>query len=272
MNEPTDESARLLSVAKRLLPQREGLRAALVKAAEAGGASGADAAMFAERTLRMTLDRLARGEDPEEETARRIIEAEEQAARAKDRARELQQANEALRRSEEQSQHRAEQVALLSGVMKRVAGILDPERLMQEAANTIRGSMNHTFVAIVVLDNEGMLVGRWAGREGVDRRASGRTQGPARGIIGRALRKRAPQVVPDVTRDSDYHADVPGTRAEMVVPLIDDGEAIGVIDFQSEKENAFDLDAVVAGEALAEFLVVALRNARLVAQMRGWTS
>jgi GAF domain-containing protein len=214
---------------------------------------------------------IQRGEDPEEESARRLVEAQEQAARAKEKTRELLQANEALRRSEAQSQHRAEQVALLAGVMRRVAGILDPERLMQEAANTIRSAMNHTFVAIVVLDDEGVLVGRWAGREGVARRASGRTQGPARGLIGRALRKHAPQVVRDVTHDPDYHADVPETRSEMVVPLIDDGEAIGVIDFQSEKLDSFDLDDVVTGEAVAEFLVVALRNARLVAQMRGWT-
>ena len=209
--------------------------------------------------------------DAEEEDARRLVEAQEQAARANERARELQQANEALQRSETRSQHRADQLTLLAGVMKRVAGILDPERLMQEAADMIRAAMNHTFVAIVVLDDEHVLVGRWAGREGVPRRVSGRTQGPARGVIGRALRKRAPQVVPDVTQDPDYHADVPGTRSEMVVPMMDEGEPIGVIDFQSESQAAFDLDDVVAGEALAEFLVVALRNARLVAQMRGWS-
>jgi len=258
--------------AAALLGRRAQLIDALVAAASQGGeVSVEDARALAERLL-APLDRFARGENPEEESARRLVEAQEQAARAKDKARELLQANEALRRSEAQSQHRAEQVALLAGVMRRVAGILDPERLMQEAANTIRSAMNHTFVAIVVLDDEGVLVGRWAGREGVARRASGRTQGPPRGLIGRALRKRAPQVVADVMRDPDYHADVPETSSEMVVPLIDDGEAIGVIDFQSEKQDSFDLDDVVAGEAVAEFLVVALRNARLVAQMRGWTS
>lgn len=266
------ETSAAARAAARLLGRRAQLLDAWVAAASQGGeVSVEDARALAERLL-SPLDRFARGEDPEEESARRLVEAQEQAARAKDKARELLSANEALRRSEAQSQHRAEQVALLAGVMRRVAGILDPERLMQEAANTIRSAMNHTFVAIVVLDNEGVLVGRWAGREGVARRASGRTQGPARGLIGRALRKRAPQVVPDVTHDPDYHADVPETRSEMVVPLIDDGEAIGVIDFQSEKQDAFDLDDVVAGEAVAEFLVVALRNARLVAQMRGWTS
>ena len=45
-------------------------------------------------------------------------------------------------------------------------------------------------------------------------------------------------------------------------------EVIGALDFQSEKQAAFDLDDVVAGEVLAEFLIVALRNARLYQDAR----
>jgi GAF domain-containing protein len=267
----TDRSDLAFEAARKLQPHERALSDALTVAArKTGTVSENEARALAERLISI-LQLFAQGEDPEEEAARRLVEAQEQTARANERARELLQSNEALKRSETQSQHRAEQLALLAGVMKRVAGILDPERLMQKAADMIRAERNHTFVAIVVLDNEGVLVGRWAGREGVARRASGRTQGPARGVIGRALSRRAPQVVPDVAQDPDYHADVPGTRSEMVVPLLDEGEPVGVIDFQSEKEAAFDLDAVVAGEAIAEFLVVALRNARLVAQMRGWS-
>jgi GAF domain-containing protein len=257
--------------AKKLQQHKRALVDALAQAAKATGAVSDDEAREAADRIVAQLDWLARAEDPEEEAARRVVDAQEQAASAAERARELQQANDALKRSEKQSQHRAEQLALLAGVMKKVAGILDPERLMQEAADMIRAEMNHTFVAIVVLDNEGVLVGRWAGREGVARRASGRTQGPARGVIGRALRRKAPQVVADVEKDPDYLKDVPGTRSELVVPMMDEGEPVGVIDFQSERENAFDLDDVVAAEAIAEFLVVALRNARLVAQMRGWS-
>jgi putative methionine-R-sulfoxide reductase with GAF domain len=204
----------------------------------------------------------------EEAHQRRLQETQDQGAQASEKARELERANEALRRSERQSQHRAEQIALLSSVAHRIASILDPERLMQEAAEAIQARMNHTYVAVVVLDDEGVLVGRWAGRPGVGRRSAGRAQGPAGGVIGRALRKRAPQVVADVSCDPDYHADVPGTHSEMVIPLLDGGEVVGAIDFQTERAGAFDLDAVAVGETIAEFLVVALRNARLFAESR----
>jgi L-methionine (R)-S-oxide reductase len=204
----------------------------------------------------------------ENESARRLVDAQEQAARSVEKVAELGRLNEALRRSEAQSQHRAEQIGLLSAVARRIARVMEPEKLMEEAAEVIQTRINHTYVAVVVLDEEGVLVGRWAGRPGVGRRSSGRAQGPAGGIIGRALRKRAPQVVADVSQDPDYHPDVPGTRSEMVIPLLEDGEVVGAMDFQSEKPGTFDLDAVAVGETIAEFLVVSLRNARLLAQAR----
>ena len=232
-------------------PDREALAECLLALDELGG-----------RRLEILL------QAQEEESARRLLEAQEQAARAADKAREVKRINEALRRSQTESQHRAEQIALLGSVSHRIAPILEPDRLMQVAAETIQARMNHTYVAVVVLDDEGVLVGRWAGRPGIGRRSGGRAQGPPGGIIGRALRQRAPQVVGDVSRDPDYLADVPGTRSEMVVPLLDGGLVVGAIDFQSERAGAFDLDDVAVGEAMGEFLVVALRNARLFQDAR----
>jgi putative methionine-R-sulfoxide reductase with GAF domain len=204
----------------------------------------------------------------EDESARRLIEAQEQAAKAAERARDVLRANEALRRAEAESRHRAEQIGLLSSVAHRIAPIREPEELMQQAADQIRARMNHTYVAVVVVDDEGVLVGRWAGRPGLGRTSAGRAQGPPAGVIGRALRQRAPQVVGDVARDPDYVPDVPGSRSEMAIPLLEGSAALGVLDFQSEQPFAFALDDVAAGETLAEFLVIALRNARLYQEAR----
>jgi len=238
----------LLSLVKAC-PEADALRDSLAAMAELGG---------------RRLDGLLRAH--EQEAARRIAEAQDQVARSGEKLVELQRANDALRRSEAQSQHRAEQIGLLSSVVHRIAPVLDSERLLQEAAETIQSRMSYTYVAVVVLDDEGIVVGRWAGRRGVGRRSAGRTQGPAGGIIGRALRKRAPQVVAAVAQHADYHADVDGTRSEMVIPILEGGDIMGAIDFQSERPAAFDLDDVAVGETLAEFLVVALRNARLFSE------
>jgi putative methionine-R-sulfoxide reductase with GAF domain len=204
----------------------------------------------------------------EDESARRLVEAQEQAARAAERAREGRRTNEALRRAQAQSHHRAEQIGLLAAVAHRIAPIREPEELMQQAAETVRARMNHTYVAFVVLDDDGGLLGRWSGRPGIGRQSSGRAEGPPGGVIGRAIRLRSPQVVGEVTDDADYHPDVPGTRSEMVIPLLEGAEVLGALDFQSEMPFAFALDDVAAGETLAEFLVIALQNARLYQEAR----
>jgi putative methionine-R-sulfoxide reductase with GAF domain len=242
---------RLVPFLLRSCPEREALAETLVALDELG-----------DRRLEVLLAA------QEEESARRLVEAQEQAARAAERARDVQRANEALRRAEAESRHRAEQIGLLASVAHRIAPIREPEELMQQAADQVRARMNHTYVAVVVLDEEGVLVGRWAGRPGVGRSNHGRAQGPPGGIIGRAIRLRAPQVVGDVTRDPDYHADVPGTRSEMAIPLLEGAEVLGALDFQSELPYAFALDDVAAGETLAEFIVIALRNARLYQEAR----
>ena len=204
----------------------------------------------------------------EEESTRRLVEAQEQGARAAERAKEGRRVNEALRRAESESRQRAEQIGLLASVAHRIAPIKEPGELMQQAAESIRARMDHTYVAVVVLDDEGGLVGRWSGRPGVGRESRGRAEGPPGGVIGRAIRLRAPQVVGDVSDDPDYLPDVPGTRSEMVIPLLEGAEVLGVLDFQSERAYTFGLDDVAAGETLADLLVIALDNARLYQEAR----
>jgi len=236
----------LASVLGRVCEDKDGLAETLVALDELG-----------DRRLEMMLAA------QEDESARRLVEAQEQGARAAERAREVQRANEALRRAEAESRHRAAQLALVAQVAHRMAAVRQPEELMQQAAELIRARMNYGYVAVVVLDHEGVLVGRFAARTGVGRKTAGRAQGPPGGVIGRALRTRAPQVVGDVAKDADYHPDVEGTRSEMAIPLLEGSEAIGALDFQSDEPFAFALDDVAVGETLGEFLVIALRNARL---------
>ena len=235
----------LASVLVRVCPDKDTLAEALVALDELG-----------DRRLEALL--VAQ----EDESARRLVDAQEQGARAAERAREVQRANEALRRAEGQSRHRASQLALVSSVAHRIAAVREPEELMQQAADVIRARMNYGYVAVVVVDHEGVLVGRWAGRPG--RRP--RERGPRPGAAGRRHRPRAADARAtgggDVAKDPDYHPDVEGTRSEMAIPLLEGSEAIGAIDFQSEEPFAFALDDVAAGETLAEFLVIALRNAR----------
>ena len=83
----------LASVLVRVCPDKDALAEALVALDELGD---------------QRLEALLAAQ--EDESARRLLDAQEQGARAAERAREVQRANEALRRAESQSRHRASQI------------------------------------------------------------------------------------------------------------------------------------------------------------------
>src|SRR5262245_26594660 len=90
------------------LPDREELAQALVALHELGA-----------RRLEILVGEL------DEESHRRVIDAQEQAAGEQERARLLARANEALRQAESRSEHRAGQIALFANVAHRVTPILE---------------------------------------------------------------------------------------------------------------------------------------------------
>ena len=85
----------------------------------------------------------------------------------------------------------------------------------------------------------------------------------ASGVIGRCARDATPQIVNDVEADPDFITVRPGTVAQLVVPLTDDGEVTGLLSI--EGDGAIDPLCV---EALAPLIaalspaVAELRNVR----------
>ena len=101
-----------------------------------------------------------------------------------------------------------------------------------------------------------------------------------RGIVGRVVRTAAPALVLDVHADPDYLTDDATRNAELAVPIIADGEVIGVIDsehsetgfFTTRHETVFMAIARLAAPRIEQFLLKARLeasgDARLQAQVR----
>ena len=62
------------------------------------------------------------------------------------------------------------------------------------------------------------------------------------GVCGAAARERETQVVPDVCNDERYLSCSPTVKSEIVVPIMADGEVIGVLDIDSDELDAFSDD------------------------------
>ncbi len=86
------------------------------------------------------------------------------------------------------------------------------------------------------------------------------------GIVGMTVATAEPRIALDVGEDSVWFntPELPNTRSEMALPLVDDsGAVIGVLDVQSSEPNAFSQGDVRILRLLADQLSVALQNARL---------
>ena len=88
------------------------------------------------------------------------------------------------------------------------------------------------------------------------------------GIVGNAVEQNEPRIALDVGQDAVFfdNSDLPDTRSEMALPLRARGEAIGVLDVQSTKPEAFGDEDVAVLQTLADQVAVAISNARLFEQ------
>jgi K+-sensing histidine kinase KdpD len=101
------------------------------------------------------------------------------------------------------------------------------------------------------------------------------------GITGRAVLVGESQRVDDVRLDPDYLLINPATASELAVPLLDNGDVLGVLSLESETPAAFDANDEIALRALAEFAVIAIKNsesadelsrANAVAMLGAWAA
>src|SRR5262249_6659744 len=86
-------------------------------------------------------------------------------------------------------------------------------------------------------------------------------------VVGRAAQTRQPVYVPDVEADPGFGqmelAEGAGFRAGLAVPLLREGEIIGVLTLAHSKPNPFTADHIERAQTFADQAVIAIENARL---------
>ncbi|PZR94359.1 MAG: hypothetical protein DI537_07630 [Stutzerimonas stutzeri] len=78
-----------------------------------------------------------------------------------------------------------------------------------------------------------------------------------RGVCGTAVARRESMLVEDVHAFPGHIACDAASRSELVVPLIRDGEVVGVIDLDSPDPGRFDTDDKAGIEAIASLYIEA---------------
>lgn len=137
---------------------------------------------------------------------------------------------------------------------QQLDGLLGEERdavaNLANMAALIYGALSDLNWAGFYLMREGELVlGPFQGKPACVRIAVGR------GVCGTAAAERRTQLVPDVHRFPGHIACDAASRSELVVPLIKDGEVLGVLDLDSPLPGRFDAEDAGGCERLAEVLL-----------------
>src|SRR5690606_34181223 len=96
------------------------------------------------------------------------------------------------------------------------------------------------------------------------------TISPDVGLVGRAYATRQPVIVADVSKAPNWLPNrlLPSTQAEIAVPIIYGDEVLGVLDAQDSEVGGLGPADAQLLETIAGQMAVALRNARLVAQIQ----
>ena len=172
-------------------------------------------------------------------------------------------------------QERIGQLELIGKVGRKAALVLDLDELLPVVVRLIRDEFDCFAVHLFTLDTaSGDLLFRATTYDDTsywDKR--NRRLALGEGIIGYVADTRHPRLVNDVSHEPRYLPDIPGTRAELAVPLLVGDVLIGVLDVQSNHVGAFSDNDLFVFLTLADQVAVAIQaaNAYTEQQDEAWT-
>ncbi|MBS3784168.1 MAG: GAF domain-containing protein, partial [Anaerolineae bacterium] len=165
----------------------------------------------------------------------------------------------------------ADQLSAVTEVSRAVASILNLDELLNKVVTLIHKQFGYPFVHLFTADPaQGKVVFRagwppdhsdaFEGSEPVCNLVD------TEGIVAWVACHGETVLSNDVRSDPRYRpmaAPVVDARSELAVPLIFGGEVLGILDVQSDQQDAFGDDDRFVFEALADSVAIAIRNANL---------
>ncbi len=167
----------------------------------------------------------------------------------------------------QEAQYRLRQMLLLQTFTRSFIQRLDLQELLKTMVDELVQNFSYPTVEIYLLHQDSLVL---RASHGGDPRI---TRLPLdRGLIGKAIREKQPVLSLDVTQDPEYQPDIPGTVAELVVPILHQDAVVGVINIETNQvgkltQNDFDFLRL-----LADQIAIALENARLYEDIRNHAS
>ncbi len=173
----------------------------------------------------------------------------------------------------EQTQVRARRLQATNDVSRAASSILNPDILLPLIVDRVSEAFDYYHVQIFLIDE----LGEWAvlrastgevGQELLRRRH--KLAVGSQSVLGQVTDHGEPVIARDTDTDPIHRRNelLPNTRAEMAIPLKTGDRVIGALDVQSTQVNAFDPEAQVILQSLADEVSVTLENAQLFQEIQ----
>ena len=165
----------------------------------------------------------------------------------------------------------ADQLSAIADVSRVVASILNLDELLNEVVTMIHKRFGYPFVHLFTVDQSRHQIVYRAGWPPGSTEASEDLETvcelkESKGIVAWVACHGEPVLSNDVLSDPRYRGLAPPARqasAQLAVPLMFGGNVLGVLDVQSDRQEAFDDNDRFLFEALADSVAIAIRNANL---------
>ena len=165
-----------------------------------------------------------------------------------------------------------ELVITLFELGREVTSVLDLDELLPKIPQLIARMTKFNAFAVYLLDEQTQELSVAYSVGYPEEVAAGLRVKLGHGLVGAAVAEGKPLLVNHVHDDSRYVEAVPGSNAELVVPLRRKGRVIGALNLLSETAGQFtEIDEMVLRQFGAH-VAVAIENARLFERERKYTS
>ena len=173
---------------------------------------------------------------------------------------------------EQRVQDRTHDLELASEVGRTITeNVANASEMLTTAAELIRSRFELYYTQVYLTDAAGQKLILRAGTGEVGEQLLSRGHQllvDSSSLNGQAVLGKNPIIVADTLQSASFKPNplLPKTRSEMAVPLIANGQVIGVLDMQSERPDALTETNLAAFQALAGQLAIAIQNANLFAE------
>ena len=167
-------------------------------------------------------------------------------------------------------QKQSHQLRMLNELSTKLQSLLESDHFFEAIINIIQIHFNYYGLQIWSMNQNRNATLRAQAGAYHNHLKIGHILENGEGITGYVIRTRKTYLTNDVSQDLNYtNLSIPvQTQSELCVPILKDGEVVGTLNVESDRQNAFDADDVLTLEAVASQIAVSMTNQKLYSEAK----